>query len=155
MFFGMCNSPAMFQSMMNNIFSDLLQEGWLIIYMDNILIFSPDYEIYQKQTHKVLSRLQEHRLYLKPEKCMFNTDEIKYLGMIIWPSSITMDPAKLKGISKWKTSTSVKEVHYFLGFTNFYRHFIANYSTLARPLVNLTKKRYLIQMDSRTTEKLQ
>jgi hypothetical protein len=74
MFFGMYNSPAMFQSMMNNIFSDLLQEGWLIIYMDNILIFSPDHETHQKQTHKVLSRLQEHRLYLKPEKCMFNTD---------------------------------------------------------------------------------
>jgi len=140
MFFGMCNSPATFQSMMNDIFGDLLQEGWLIIYMDDILIFSPDHETHQKRTHKVLSRLQEHRLYLKPEKCTFNTNEIEYLGMIIRPGSITMDPAKLKGISEWKTPNSVKEVRSFLGFANFYRRFIADYSTLARPLIDLTKK---------------
>jgi hypothetical protein len=140
MFFGMCNSPATFQSMMNELFGDMIQEGWIIIYMDDILIFSNDFDTHQQRTHKVLQRLRDNLLHLKPEKCTFNVDEIKYLGMIIKPGSIAMDPAKLKGISEWKTPTKVKEVRSFLGFANFYRQFIANYSTIARPLIDLTKK---------------
>jgi hypothetical protein len=83
MFFGLCNSPATFQAMMNDIFSDMLNKGWVIIYMDDILIFSKDPEEHQKRTLRVLRRLKEHDLYLKAEKCKFNVTEVEYLGLII------------------------------------------------------------------------
>jgi hypothetical protein len=89
------------------------------------------YDTHQQWTHRVLQRLRDNLLHLKPEKCTFNVDSIDYLGMIIKPGSIAMDPAKLKGTSKWKTPMKVKEVQSFLRFTNFYQQFIANYSTIA------------------------
>jgi Reverse transcriptase (RNA-dependent DNA polymerase) len=75
MFFGLCNSPATFQAMMNDIFRDMIDEGWIVIYMDDILIFSKDLREHQERTRRVLQRLQEHDLYLKAEKCRFNTQE--------------------------------------------------------------------------------
>jgi hypothetical protein len=83
MFFGLCNSLATFQAMMNNIFLDMLNEGWVIIYMDDILIFSKDPEEHRKQTLRVLKRLREHNLFLKAEKCKFDVAEVEYLGLII------------------------------------------------------------------------
>jgi len=120
MFFGLCNAPAMFQAMMNDIFGDMIQEGWVIIYMDDILIFSPDIHIHHERTDRVLQRLREHQLSLKPEKCSFDVKEVEYLGMVVKPGSIMMDPVKLDGINKWQTPTTVKEVRSFLGFANFY-----------------------------------
>jgi hypothetical protein len=79
-------------------------------------------------------------LFLKPEKCTFDAEEVEYLGMIIKPGCITMDPAKLDGIKEWPTPTMVKETRSFLGFCNFYRNFILHYSDIAHPLINLTKK---------------
>ena len=79
-------------------------------------------------------------LHLKLEKCTFATTMIKYLGMIVKPGQLAMDPVKLNGIAQWPTPSKVKDVRSFLGFTNFYHQFIPNYSTLARPLINLTKK---------------
>ena len=72
MFFGLCNSPSTFQRMMNTIFADMMQEGWIVIYMDDILIFSADLEEHRKRTRRVVERLKEHDLYLKPEKCYFD-----------------------------------------------------------------------------------
>src|SRR5882757_1315550 len=88
----------------------------------------------------VLDILRQEKLFLKPEKCTFDAHEVEYLGMIIRPGQVAMDPAKLKGISEWPHPMTVKETCSFLGFCNFYRHFIANYSNLACPMIDLTKK---------------
>src|SRR5580692_5269303 len=97
MFFGMCNSPATFQSMMDAIFSDMIDDNLVIIYMDDILIFAPDELILAKNTKKVLARLQENDLFLKPSKCKFNQTKIDYLGMVIEEGKISIFPVNLKG----------------------------------------------------------
>ena len=140
MFFGLRNSPSAFQAMMNAIFADMIDEGWLVIYMDDILIFSADLEEHRKRTLRVLERLKEHDLYLKLEKCIFDASEVEYLGMIISENKIAMDPVKVKGILDWPEPTTVKDVRSFLGFGNFYRRFIDHFSEIARPLNALTKK---------------
>ncbi|GBE77454.1 hypothetical protein SCP_0103290 [Sparassis crispa] len=84
--------------MMNEIFKDLIDEGWMIIYMDDILIFSNNMEEHRQHTLRVLERLKQNDLFVKPEKCTFDSQEVEYLGMIICPDHIGMDPIKLKGI---------------------------------------------------------
>src|SRR5882757_2211124 len=140
MFFGLCNAPATFQAMMNDIFGDMIAEGWLVIYMDDLLIFSDDATDHDERTKRVLQRLRDHSLSVKPEKCAFNVTEVEYLGMIIRPGEIAMDKVKLDGVTSWPTPKTLREVRAFLGFANFYRKFIGNYSNLARPLIDLTKK---------------
>ena len=124
MFFGMCNSPATFQAMMDSIFSDMIEECIVIVYMDNILIFAKTQEELERYTKMVLQRLQENDLYLKPKKCEFNKTTMEYLGLIIKEGQLLMDPVKLKRISKWPVPTTVKQVRAFPGFENFYRCFI-------------------------------
>jgi hypothetical protein len=91
-------------------------------------------------THKVLHRLTKYDLYLKPEKCFFDQTSIEYLGVIISKGNVHMDPTKVHGITQWPCPTEVKEVQAFLGFCNFYRHFIHDYSKVAHRLFQLTKK---------------
>jgi len=99
MFFGMCNSPATFQTMMNTIFAPLIAKNLILVYMDDILIHAPTRKQLHKTTKEVLKILQEHDLYLKPEKCQFTKQRLSYLGYIISPDQVQMDPIKLKGIS--------------------------------------------------------
>ena len=110
MFFGLCNSPATFQALINHIFGDLIAEEWLIAYMDDILIHSNNQELHIKQTRKVLEHLQKYKLFLKLEKCFFDKAKIEYLGMIIKEGHIRMDPVKLAAIQEWKSPISVKGV---------------------------------------------
>ena len=110
MFFGLCNSLATFQAMMNNYFRDYLDEGWVVIYMDDILIFSKDHDEHQERTRKILQRLQKHDLYLKAEKCKFDVQEVEFLGLIVKPNQLSMDPTKLAGIKDWPAPTNVKGV---------------------------------------------
>ena len=140
MFFGLMNSPATFQALMNELFKDMIAEGWLVIYMDDMLLFSKDSKIHEERTKRVLARLREHNLFLKPEKCYFDVNEVEFLGLIVKPDTLAMDPVKLQGIKDWPTPTSVKAVRSFVGFANFYRRFIANFSALTRPLHDLTRK---------------
>jgi hypothetical protein len=130
-FFGLCNSPATFQAYMNQTFQKEIAKGWMIIYIDDILIFLKTLKENQKQTRHVPEIICKETLFLKPEKCTFDAQEINYFGMIIRPGQVAMDPAKLSGISQWQTPTSVKEVRSFLRFCNFYHHFISHYSDLA------------------------
>ena len=120
MFFSLCNSPATFQAMMDNIFEDMISERAIIVYMDNIFIFFPDKTTLTENTRKVLRQPQDNDLFLKPTKCEFNKTKVKYLGMIIEEGKISMDPGKLKGIQDWSTLTTVKQTQGFLGFGNFY-----------------------------------
>jgi len=138
MFFSLMNSPLTFQTMMNEIFQDLISEGVVCIYLDDILIFSKTLEEHRRVTHLVLERLCQHRLYLKPEKCEFEKTRIEYLGLIISKGKAEMDPVKVEAVSEWPTPTNKKEVQSFLGFTNFYQHFICDFSHHGRPLFDLT-----------------
>jgi len=92
------------------------------------------------RTLRVLNRLREHDLYLKAEKCRFDVQEVEFLGLIVKPDQLTMDPTKLAGIREWPAPTTVKGVRSFLGFGNFYRRFIGHFAELARPLNELTWK---------------
>jgi hypothetical protein len=140
MTFGLCNAPATFQSFMNSIFSDLVDSGHLVVYLDDILLFHDNLPDLHALTHDVLSRLQKHDLYLKPKKCSFDQTSIDYLGVIISHGQVKMDPAKLSGITAWPLPKKLKDLRVFLGFCNFYRHFIKDYSSIARPLFELSKK---------------
>src|ERR1700753_930860 len=140
MFFGLTNSPATFQTMMNDLFKDLIDEGCVVIYMDDILIFTEDLVKHREVVNRVLAILEENKLYLKAEKCDFEKTKVEYLGLIISQGQVSMDPVKIEGVSKWPTPGNVTEVQSFLGFTNFYRRFIQDFSDVARPLHDLTKK---------------
>ena len=140
MFFGMCNSPATFQSMMDSIFQDLTDACIVIIYMDDIFLFAKDPQTLEENTKKVLLRLRENDLFLKPKKCEFCKTKIEWLGMVIEEGKITMDPGKLKGIKEWPIPMTTKQVRGFLGFGNFYRRFIKHFSEVAKPLNDLLKK---------------
>ena len=108
MFFGLCNSPATFQNMMNDIFIMETNEGWILIYIDDILIFLKRKEELQKLTLRVLKKLQENDLFANLDKCTFETTEVDYLGMIISENQIKMDPAKLEEIKNWPSPTTVE-----------------------------------------------
>src|SRR6266516_1662899 len=138
MFFGLTNSPATFQTMMNEIFQDLVMEGVVSVYIDDILIFTKTHEEHHRVTHLVLERLRQHHLYLKPEKCEFEKTQVKYLGLIISEGKAEMDPIKVEAVSKWPMPTNKKEVQSFLGFTNFYQRFIHDFSHHGHPLFDLT-----------------
>jgi len=150
MFFGLTNSPATFQMMMNTLFEEELREGWLIIYMDNMLIATHNNPAFhEKCVHRILTKLLLNDLYLKPEKCIFEQQKIEFLGVVLQNRTIHMDLAKTQGVADWPRPTNVTEVQSFLGFTGFYRYFIPNYSKIARPLLDLTKKTMAWHWDDR------
>lgn len=140
MFFGLSNAPATFQRMMNHILDDLIREGHVMVYLDDILIFTNDLDHHRRLVREVLQRLRDNDLFAKPEKCFFETDSIEYLGMIISKGSVRMDPSKVDGVLSWPIPKKVKDVQAFLGFANFYRRFIRDFGKIVRPLSELTRK---------------
>jgi hypothetical protein len=126
--------------MMDDYFRDMIDKGWIAIYMDDILIHARTKEDLEKKTKRVLKRLKKHDLYLKPEKCKFERTEVEFLGTIISENTIQMDPTKLAGIRDWPSPTTVKQTRSFLGFGNYYRRFISGFAEIAQPLHKLTKK---------------
>jgi len=138
MFFGMTNSLAIFQTMINDIFHDLIVEGIMVVYLDNILIFTRMEEEYAKAIQWVLQVLQENKLFLHLEKCEFCKEQIKYLGLVISENEVSMDLVKVTGVREWPTPENKTDVQAFLSFVNFYRRFIRDFFTKAWPLFNLT-----------------
>jgi len=139
MFFGMTNSPATFQTMMNDIFRDLIAKGIMVVYLDDILIFTRMEEKHTKAIRRVLQVLQEHKLFLCPEKYKFCKEQIRYLGLVISENEVSMDPVKVAEVQEWPTPENKTDIQAFLGFVNFYRRFIRDFSAKARPLFDLTR----------------
>ena len=137
--FGLTNAPSGFQRFLNTIFADLL-DVFVIIYLDDILIFSLNEEDHIKHVSEVFRRLCKHNFFANGKKCTFHTDSMEYLGHIIGQGGPHMDPAKVKTIQDWPEPQKVKDVQSFLGFANFYRHYIHNYSDIVVPLTHLTQK---------------
>ncbi|KAF8643048.1 hypothetical protein AX16_009235 [Volvariella volvacea WC 439] len=121
MFFGLTNSPATFQSIMNDIFREEIKQGFVIVYIDNILIFSESEEEHQEHVTRVLRKLRDNNLFLKPSKCEFHKNTISYLGFVLGQGKISMEQEKVDAVHKWPTPTTKKQLQSFLGFINFYR----------------------------------
>jgi hypothetical protein len=120
MYFGLTNSPATFQTMINEIFQDLITEGVISMYLNDILIFTNSLEEHRRVMRLVLDRMREHKLYLRLEKCEFEKTKIEYLGVIISHNKVEMDPVKIAEVADWPTPSNKKEVQSFVGFVNFY-----------------------------------
>jgi Reverse transcriptase (RNA-dependent DNA polymerase) len=121
MFFGLTNSPATFQTMMNAIFREKVATGDIIIYMDDILIATNgNLSQYCDKVTQILKKLQDNDLFLKPEKCQFHKQEVEYLDVIVGRGQVKMDPVKVKGIMDWPVPTNISELCSFLGFGNYY-----------------------------------
>jgi len=131
MFFGMTNSLVTFQTMMNNIFWNLIAEGIMVVYLDDILIFTKMEEEHAQVVRWVLQVLKENKLFLRPEKCEFYKQRIEYLGLVISENEVSMDLVKVAGVQEWPTPENKTDVQAFLGFVNFYQSFIRDFSAKA------------------------
>jgi hypothetical protein len=120
MFFGLTISPATFQSMMNKIFEKLIAEGYIVVYMDDILVFTDNLEHHRQVVCGVLETLCQNDPYLKAAKCAFEQQEIKFLGIIVKHNHLSMDPVKVDSILSWPTPKNVVEVQALAGFAGFY-----------------------------------
>jgi hypothetical protein len=121
MYFGLCNAPATFQRMMNEILKEEIDTGKVHVYMDDILIATSNRKDHMLMTRRVFQKLMEYKLYLKPEKCEFDKSKVDYLGLVISLNEVAMDPVKVQGIREWPTPINKHELQSFLGFCNFYR----------------------------------
>jgi hypothetical protein len=137
--FGLTNAPASFQQLMNEVLRQFLDIS-VIVYLDDILIYSKTREDHVFHVKQVLEKLREHRLWAKAEKCRFFQNSVDFLGYVVSQDGVSMDPAKVKTILEWKPPRNVKDVQVFLGFANFYRKFIKGYSKITEPLTRLLRK---------------
>ena len=143
--FGLTNAPAAFQRFMNDIFSDLL-DVCVVIYLDDVLIYSNNMSEHHRHVKEVLKCLCKAGLYAKAEKCEFHS--VEYLEYILSPSGLTMSDNKVKIIQDWPEPKKVKDIQSFLGFANFYRQFIFNYLDIVIPLTRLIQKDIPWKFDS-------
>ena len=139
MTFGLTNASAAFQQFMNDIFSDLL-DVCVMIYLDDILIYSNNMSEHHWHVKEVLKHLRKAGLYAKAEKCKFHSESVEYLGYILSSSGLTMSDNKVKIIQDWPEPKKVKDIQSFLGFANFYHWFIFNYLDIVILLTCLIQK---------------
>ena len=140
MFFGLTNSPATFQVMMNDILRDLIDTGDVAAFMNNVLVGIEDEKKHNKIVEKVLKRIEKSNLYVKPEKCVWKVKEINFLELVIEAEGIKMQEEKVAGVLEWPRSKTVKEVQKFLELANYYRQFVKDFAKLAKPLHKLVRK---------------
>ena len=136
--FGLTNAPATFQAYINKALSDML-DLCVVVYLDDILIYSMNEEDHERNVRMVLDRLRAYNLYCKLSKCAFNVDTVNFLGFVVSPKGIHMEPARVETVEQWPEPTCARDIQVFLGFTNFYRRFVEGYSRLTAPLTELTK----------------
>ena len=123
-FFGLTNSLTMFQAMMNKLLRDLINTGKVAAFIDNVIIETKTEEGHNEIVVKVIRRLEENGLYVKPEECKWKVREVGFLGVVIGPEGIKMEKVKVKGVLEWLTPKCVKDVQKFLRLVNYYYQFI-------------------------------
>ncbi|KAK3510406.1 hypothetical protein QTP70_005898 [Hemibagrus guttatus] len=138
--YGLANAPSVFQDFMHEVLRDFLHR-FVLVYIDDILIYSRSMADHQRHVMEVLRRLRSHHLFLKAEKCLFHQPSVQFLGYVIDRSGVRMDETKVAAVRDWPRPTSVKELQRFLGFANFYRRFIRGYSSVTSPLTNLLRNK--------------
>ena len=139
MSFGLTNAPAYFMSLMHTVFTDYL-DSFVVVFIDDILIYSKSQEEHAMHLRMVLQRLREHRLYAKFSKCAFWIERVDFLGHVISRDGLAVDPHKISAITEWRAPTSVTEVRSFLGLAGYYRRFVKDFSRLSLPLTQLLQK---------------
>src|SRR5438105_4582260 len=139
MTFGLTNDPAYFMNLMNKIFMEELDQ-FVVVFIDDILIYSKNAEEHEQHLRIVLEKLRAHELYAKFSKCEFWLQEVAFLGHIITEKGVAVDPSKVEAVLNWKTPTSVPEIRSFLGLAGYYRRFIENFSKIALPMTQLLQK---------------
>ena len=128
--FGLTNAPAVFQAMINDLFRDFLYQ-FVYVYLDDIVIYSPDLDTHRHHVSQVLKRLPDNHLYVKAENSEFHADTVTFLGFIVAPGRVQIDPAKVSAVAEWPTPVGHKKVQQFLRFAHFYRRFIRGFSAIA------------------------
>jgi len=128
MFFGMTNSPATFQAMMNEILRDLINEGKVAAFVDDVLVGTEMEEGHDEIVEEILRRLEENDLYIKPEKCVWKARKIGFLGVVIGPDGIEIEKEKVDSVLSWPQPKTVRDVRKFLGLANYYRRFIKDFA---------------------------
>jgi hypothetical protein len=139
MAFGLCNAPATFQALMNDVLRPFLRQ-FVLVFFDDILIYSKTWTDHLRHLRTVLDELRHHQLFVKYSKCSFGAPSIAYVGHIVSAAGVAMDSAKVATIHDWPPPRSVRAVRGFLGLVGYYRRFVNNYDTMAAPLTALLKK---------------
>jgi hypothetical protein len=136
MSFGLTNAPAYFMNLMNKVFMEYLDQ-FVVVFIDDILVYSQDEEAHEDHLRLVLQKLQDNQLYAEFSKCDFWLKEVAFLGHIITNGGIKVDPSKISEILNWKQPTDVSKIRRFLGFAGYYNRFIEGFSKIGKPLTSL------------------
>jgi hypothetical protein len=139
MSFGLTNAPAYFIYLMNKVFMEYLDK-FVMVFIDDILIYSRSEEEDEEHLRLVLKKLQEHRLYAKLSRCEFWMKQVAFLGHVISKGGISVDPSKVQDILSWNAPTSVSDIRSFLGLAGYYRRFIEGFSKISKPMAELLEK---------------
>jgi hypothetical protein len=139
MSFGLTNAPAYFMNLMNKVFMEELDK-FVVVFIDDILIYSKSVDEHEQHLRVVLERLRAHKLYAKFSKCEFWLEKVAFLGHVLTAEGVAVDPEKVEAVSNWQQPTNVSEIRSFLGLAGYYRRFIEGFSKIARPMTELLKK---------------
>jgi hypothetical protein len=137
--FGLTNAPANFMYLMNKVFMEYLDK-FVVVFIDDIMIFSKNEEDHDEHLRLVLQKLIENQLYAKLSKCKFWLKKVSFLGHIISEGGISVDPSKVKSVLSWNTLQNVSDIRSFLGLVGYYRRFIEGFSKIAKPMTELLEK---------------
>ena len=140
MFFGLTNSPTMFQAIINKLLRDLINTGKVVAFIDDVIVGMETEEGHDEIVVEIIRRMEENDLYIKLEKCKWKVREVGFLGVVIGPEGIKMEKVKVKGVLEWPTPKYVKDVQKFLGLANYYHQFIEGFASIARLLHDMVKK---------------
>ena len=140
MFFGLTNSPATFQVMMNDLLRDLVVEEKVAVFIDNMMIAMETEKRHDEIVEEVLRRLEKNDLFVKPEKCVWKVRKVGFLEVIIGEDGVRMEKEKVQGVVEWPVLKSVKDMQKFLWLANYYRCFVKDFAKIAKPLHEMTRK---------------
>jgi hypothetical protein len=139
MSFGLTNAPAYFMCMMNKVFMEYLDK-FIVVFIDDILVYSRNEEEHEGHLRLVLQKLRDHKLYAKLSKCEFWLEQVAFLGHVVSKGGISMDPSKVQDMLSWKAPMSVGDLRSFLGLAGYYRRFIEGFSKISKPMTELLEK---------------
>ena len=140
MFFGLTNSPATFQAMINKLLRDLINMGKIVAFIDDVIVETKTEEGHDEIVVEIIKRLEENNLYMKPEKYKWKVRKVGFLGVVIEPDGIRIEEETVKGVLDWPIPKCIKGIQKFLGLANYYHRFIECFASIARPLYDIVKK---------------